>query len=64
MSPMSYLKILRLQSVYRVLKANQSNNTTVTETATRFGFYHLGYFAQDYKQMFDELASETLKRNR
>jgi AraC family transcriptional regulator, ethanolamine operon transcriptional activator len=64
MSPMSYLKILRLQGVYRVLKADQSNQTTVTEIATQFGFYHLGYFAQDYKQMFGELPSETLKRNK
>ncbi|HEY9648009.1 MAG TPA: helix-turn-helix domain-containing protein [Chroococcidiopsis sp.] len=61
MSPMSYLKLLRLQGVYRVLKAAKPNKTTVTETATQFGFYHLGYFAQDYKQMFGELPSETLK---
>lgn len=64
MSPMSYLKSLRLQGVYRTLKAAQSNTITVTETATQFGFYHLGYFAQDYKQMFGELPSETLKRSR
>ena len=64
MSPMSYLKTLRLQRAYQVLKAAQSNQTIVTDTATQFGFYHLGYFAQDYKQMFGELPSETLKRNR
>lgn len=62
MSPMSYLKILRLQGVYRTLKTARSSKITVTETATQFGFYHLGYFAQDYKQMFGELPSETLKR--
>lgn len=61
-SPMSYLKILRLQGVYRALKAANSDNKTVTEIASQFGFYHLGYFAQDYRQMFGELPSETLKR--
>lgn len=60
-SPMSYLKILRLQGVYRVLKAANPGQKNVTEVATQFGFYHLGYFAHDYKQMFGELPSETLK---
>lgn len=61
-SPMSYLKTLRLQGVYRALKAAEPDHKTVTETATQFGFYHLGYFAQDYRQMFGERPSETLKR--
>ncbi len=63
MSPMSYLKILRLQGVYRALKAAEPNYKTVTEIAAQFGFYHLGCFARDYKQVFGELPSETLKRN-
>jgi AraC family ethanolamine operon transcriptional activator len=64
MSPMAYLKSLRLQGVFRVLKAAQSSPETVTEVATQFGFYHLGFFSRDYKQMFGELPSETLKRVR
>ncbi|GAB4240613.1 MAG: hypothetical protein Kow00121_67020 [Elainellaceae cyanobacterium] len=63
-SPMFYLKILRLQGVYRALKAAKSNPKTVTEVATQFGFYHLGYFARDYKHMFGELPSETLKQSK
>lgn len=63
-SPMSYLKILRLQGSHRVLKAADPDGKTVTEVATQFGFYHLGYFARDYKQMFGELPSETLNRNK
>ncbi|WNZ26951.1 helix-turn-helix domain-containing protein [Leptolyngbya sp. NK1-12] len=63
-SPMSYLKILRLQGAYRALKSAEPSNKTVTEIATQFGFYHLGYFAHDYKQAFGELPSETLKRIR
>jgi len=63
MSPMSYLKILRLQSVHRSLKLAGSGQKTVTEIASQFGFYHLGYFAHDYKKMFGELPSATLRRN-
>lgn len=62
MSPMSYLKILRLQSVHRALKFAEPGHKTITEIATQFGFYHLGYFAHDYKKMFGELPSATLKQ--
>jgi len=61
-SPMAYLKILRLQSAYRALKMAEPGDTTVTEVAAQCGFYHFGYFARDYKQVFGELPSETLKR--
>jgi len=60
MSPMAYLKVLRLQGAYRVLKAANPKETTITQVASQFGFYHLGYFAQDYKQIFGELPSQTL----
>jgi AraC family ethanolamine operon transcriptional activator len=62
-SPMAYLKMLRLQSVYRALKATNSSHKTVTDIASQFGFYHLGYFAHDYKHIFGELPSATLRRN-
>lgn len=62
MSPMAYLKLLRLQRVYRALKMAEPSHKTVTEIASQFGFCHLGYFARDYRQVFGELPSETLKR--
>jgi AraC family ethanolamine operon transcriptional activator len=61
-SPMAYLKLLRLQGVHRALKAADPGTKTVTGIAAQFGFWHLGYFAHDYHQMFGELPSETLKR--
>ena len=36
--------------------------TTVTEIATRWGFYELGRFAVDFRRLFNELPSEVLKR--
>ena len=60
-SPMAYLKQLRLRSVHKALKAAAST-TKVVDLAHQFGFWHMGRFSQDYKQMFGELPSETLKR--
>ncbi len=62
-SPMSYLKILRLKAAHQLLKTASPNTITVTESATRFGFCHLGYFSRDYKQMFGKLPSETLRQH-
>ncbi len=58
-SPLTYLKAVRLRQVRRALKAARS----VTEAATRFGFWHFGHFAQDYQVMFGELPSDTLRRH-
>ncbi len=62
MSPIAYLKVLRLQGVYRALKVTEPTNQTIANIASRFGFWSLGHFTQDYKQMFGELPSETFKR--
>ena len=62
-SPMSYLKILRLKATHQLLKTANPAAITVTESATQFGFCHLGYFSRDYKQMFGELPSETLRKH-
>jgi AraC family ethanolamine operon transcriptional activator len=34
----------------------------VTEVATRWGFFHLGRFAQDYAALYQERPSTTLQR--
>lgn len=61
-TPMAYIKMLRLRNVHQVLVAAEPSTTTVTEVATNWGFYHLGRFSADYKNVFKELPSETLKR--
>lgn len=62
MSPMSYLKTQRLKQVHCQLKASDPNQTTVTDIAIQCGFWHMGQFAQDYRKMFGECPSETLRR--
>ncbi len=63
MSPIAYLKTLRLHSVYRTLKAADTSSQTIESIANQFGFWSLGHFSRDYKQMFGELPSETYRRS-
>ena len=56
--PTSYLRALRLNGARRELR----NVDSVTEAATRWGFWHFGNFARDYREMFGELPSQTLRR--
>lgn len=60
--PMEYLKVQRLHSVRRLLKASDPKTDNVTAIAQRFGFWSAGHFTRDYKRMFGELPSATLKQ--
>lgn len=59
-SPVHFLRVLRLNEARRAIEATQS----VTQAATQFGFWHLSYFARDYRALFGELPSITLERVR
>jgi AraC-like DNA-binding protein len=61
MGPMGFLKNRRLDATQRDLLAGRPDATTVTEVAVRYGFWHLGRFAVDYKRTFGESPSETLR---
>ena len=62
LSPMAYLKAIRLHGVRRALKAHNPETASVLGIANHYGFWHMGHFSQAYKQMFGELPSETLKQ--
>ena len=60
MSPLVYLRKLRLNRVRTALMQASPSEMTVTAAAMRYGFLHLSRFAQDYKRVFDEAPSVTL----
>jgi AraC family ethanolamine operon transcriptional activator len=48
--------------VRRALREADPQRETVGDIAARWGFWHLSRFAADYKEMFGELPSNTLKK--
>jgi len=60
MGPLAWLNTLRLNAVRQRLKTAAS----VTDAATAYGFWHFGHFADEYRALFGELPSQTLRRHR
>ncbi len=60
-SPMAYVRNVRLDLARLELKQKSSAVTSVTEVAMNCGFAHLSKFASAYKERFGELPSETLR---
>lgn len=61
-TPLAYLKSVRLDGVHTELQAARARGDGVSDVALRWGFFHLGQFAADYRQRFGERPSETLQR--
>ncbi|MCS6758858.1 MAG: helix-turn-helix domain-containing protein [Candidatus Devosia euplotis] len=61
-SPQTYLRRCRLNRVRTMLLAGNQTTTTVTQAAMQMGFLHLGRFAGDYKQVFEETPKAALAR--
>lgn len=60
-SPAEFLKAVRLNACRRALRT-AAPGETVQEIAERWGFFHMGHFSQDYKTLFGEAPSQTLRR--
>ncbi|WP_026329556.1 helix-turn-helix domain-containing protein [Thiomicrorhabdus arctica] len=60
-SPLQFLRLTRLNQVRRALKT-ADKDSTVTETAEKWGFTHAGQFSHDYKKTFGESPSQTLRK--
>ena len=61
LTPKNYSLIHRMNNVRKQLRKANPNKHTVSEIARQHGFWHMGQFSADYKKIFDELPSETLK---
>jgi AraC-like DNA-binding protein len=64
MSPARYLRLRRLNQARRGLLYGDAACKSVTEVGVRYGFFDLGRFAADYRALFGELPSATLRRVR
>jgi len=62
MSPKRFLLLRRMCLARRALRESAPTETTVTEIATRYGFWQFGRFAGEYKALFRELPSAMLAR--
>jgi AraC-like DNA-binding protein len=61
MGPKRYLLLRRMHFARRALRRATPETATVTEIATRFGFWQLGRFAVEYQTLFGEPPSATLR---
>jgi AraC-like DNA-binding protein len=61
MSPMAYLRVVRLQRAHRDLRSADPDHSTVAGIAHRWGFTHLGRFAAAHKEMFGETPQHVLR---
>jgi AraC-like DNA-binding protein len=63
LTPYKYLKIHRLNLIRKQLQQlkKEDEPLNITQIAMNNGFFQMGYFGCEYKKMFSETASETLK---
>jgi transcriptional regulator GlxA family with amidase domain len=62
-TPMALLREIRLERARQdLLEAGPEQETSVSVIASRWGFAHLGRFTHYYRQRFNELPSQALRR--
>ncbi len=62
LTPKGFLTAYRLNATRRELRASDPMEEKVADIGNRWGFWHMGQFAADYRSQFGELPSETLRR--
>jgi AraC family ethanolamine operon transcriptional activator len=65
LNPATYLRVLRLNRARQdLVAANGVNAVQVKEVVSRWGFWHLSRFSAEYRELYGELPSVTLKNPR
>jgi len=59
-SPKQYLQNLRLNAIREELLQANPQETTVSEIALKYGFFHPSHFTLEYKKLFLKTPTETL----
>jgi AraC family transcriptional regulator, ethanolamine operon transcriptional activator len=64
LTPLQYLRMLRLNAVRRELRALAAAGQPVSigDVAARWGFWHWSRFTENYRRLFAELPSHTVQR--
>jgi AraC-like DNA-binding protein len=62
-TPMKFLRNLRMEEVRQGL-SEPTETTSVSGEAARWGFLHFGRFSNEYRSLYGELPSETIRRAR
>ena len=62
MGPVRYLRLRRMHLARRSLLLAEPAKATVTDIATEYGFWELGRFAVEYRALFGESPSASLRR--
>ena len=62
-TPIKYRRTLALNAIRHQL-CHLKPGASISEIAMAWGFYHLGRFSEQYRQLFNELPRTTVKQNR
>jgi len=61
-SAKQYLQTLRLNAIREELRLSDPKHRTVSDIASKYGFFHPSHFTQEYRKFFGETPSQTLSR--
>jgi AraC family ethanolamine operon transcriptional activator len=61
--PTAFIRHQRLHGVRRELLEARQEHGLVKELALKWGFWHMGHFSRNYRQLFGESPSVTLGRS-
>ena len=64
MTSKNYMKGQKLYSIHKELWACETSNIEIRNIAHKYGFWHMGQFAADYRKLFGELPSITQNRHK
>ena len=62
LTPLEWVRSKKLNRAYEDLLHGDRRVTRVTDVALEWGFSHLGRFSREYRRLFGEKPSETLRR--
>jgi AraC-like DNA-binding protein len=61
MSPMAYLRVVRLRHAHRDLRSADPTHHTVAAIAHRWGFTNLSHFAAAHKKLYGQTPLQVLR---